>query len=227
MRNRSSAGLDVLVVCASWGALAAATSFDWLGRFAPSGQVEVAAVVLYAASVWLAVRNSVLTWPTGIVATALYVVLFYDWGLYADAGLQLVFIAFSIAGLRAWLRRDARPESGQAQRVTARVAVGVLVAVAAGTVVVREYLLAVGGSAPFWDAFLATGSLGALYLLVCKYFETWFMWAVLDVAYIVLFASRELYLSAALYAVLLVMVVRAAYEWRALLHPRRVAEAPA
>jgi hypothetical protein len=28
--------------------------------------------------------------------------------------------------------------------------------------------------------------------------ETWVIWAVLDVAYVVLFASRELYLSAAL-----------------------------
>jgi hypothetical protein len=39
-----------------------------LGSYGPSGQVEVAAVVLYAASVWLAVKRSILTWPTGIAA---------------------------------------------------------------------------------------------------------------------------------------------------------------
>jgi nicotinamide mononucleotide transporter len=181
-------------------------------------------VVLYAGSVWLAVKNSVLTWPVGIVATGLYLYLFYEWELYADAGLQLVYIAFSVAGLLAWWRRDEQEERPEADRVALPVFAAVLAAVAVGTLVTREYLIAVDGAAPFWDALLTAGSLGALYLLINKWIETWLMWAVLDVAYIILFATRELYLSAALYAVLLAMVVRAAREWRELL-PREAAGA--
>ena len=197
--------------------LVVATERAWLGAYGPSGQTEVAAVVLYAASVWLAVKSSILTWPVGIVATALYLYLFYDWGLYADAGLQLVYIAFSIGGLWSWRRRAENDELATAERVPAATALSVLLAVAAGTVVVREYLIAVGGSAPFWDAFLTAGSLGALYLLIRRYVETWIVWALLDAAYVVLFVSRDVYLTAALYAVLLVMVLRALREWTQLL----------
>jgi nicotinamide mononucleotide transporter len=204
-------------------ALAVATESGWLGAYAPSGQVEVAAVVLYAMSVWLAVKNSILTWPVGILATGLYLYLFYDWKLYADAGLQLVYIAFSIAGLWAWWRRGEQDEFTQAERVKLPSLALVLAAVAAATVGVREYLIAVDGAAPFWDAFLTAGSLGALYLLIRKCIETWVMWAALDVAYVVLFVSRDLYLTAALYAVLFAMVIRAAREWRELLPPAQVA----
>jgi nicotinamide mononucleotide transporter len=203
--------------------LALVTELRWLGAYGPSGQVEVAAVVLYAMSVWLAAKNSILTWPTGIVATGLYLYLFYEWELYADAGLQLVYIAFSVAGLWAWWRRGEREELAEAERVTLPTLALVLGTVAVATVVVREYLISVDGAAPFWDAFLTAGSLGALYLLIRKCIETWVMWAVLDAAYVALFVSRELYLTAALYAVLLAMVIRAAREWRELL-PARLGE---
>jgi nicotinamide mononucleotide transporter len=217
--------LWVGILCALF--LSLATEFRWLGSYSPSGQVEVAAVVLYAASVWLAVKNSILTWPVGIVATGFYLYLFYDWRLYADAGLQLVYIAFGVAGLWAWWRRGERDELAEVERATPATLALVVAAVAAGTVVVRQYLIAVDGAAPFWDAFLTAGSLGALYLLIRKCVETWVMWGMLDIAYVALFLSRELYLTAALYAVLFAMVIRAALEWRALLPSVQPAEARA
>lgn len=225
MNPRVFARRDLVLWFAGSAALVLATELHWLGGYGASGQVEVAAVVLYALSVWLAVKSSILTWPTGIVATGLYLYLFYDWGLYADAGLQLVYIAFSVVGLWAWWRRGEQPAAAEAERAPVKTLVAVLVAVVIGTVLVRQYLLAVGGSAPLWDAALTTGSLGALYLLIRKYIETWLMWAVLDVAYVALFVTRELYLSAALYALLLAMVVKAAREWRELLLVERTADA--
>jgi nicotinamide mononucleotide transporter len=212
--------LAIGVFCAL--TLVVITEFRWLGDYGPSGQVEVAAVVLYALSVWLAVKNSIWTWPTGIVATALYLYLFYDWRLYADAGLQVVYIAFSLGGLWAWWRRGQHGEVTEADRVSPTTMAAVILAVAAGTLVVRAYLIEVGDTAPFWDAFLTAGSLGATYLLIRKYIETWLMWGALDVAYVGLFVSRELYLSAVLYGVLFAMVIKAAREWQALLpaaHP--------
>jgi nicotinamide mononucleotide transporter len=101
----------------------------------------------------------------------------------------------------------------------------VLLLVGAGTAVIRAYLAEVDGAAPFWDALLTSGSLGALYLLIRGYVATWTFWIVLDLAYVALFWSRELYLSAALYMLLLAMAARAALEWRSLL--RAPASAPA
>jgi nicotinamide mononucleotide transporter len=216
MRVRDLLRPDVFVGLLCAVGLIVVTEWRLLGSYGPSGQVEVAAVVLYAASVWLAVKRSILTWPTGIAATGLYLYLFAEWRLYADAGLQVVFIAFSAWGWLAWSRETdaAAPEP---RRIPPRHLMAVLLAVGAGTAAVSAYLDEVGGAAPFWDALLTSGSLGALYLLIRRYVETWSLWVLLDVAYVALFWSRELYLSAALYTLLLAMAVKAALEWHALL----------
>jgi nicotinamide mononucleotide transporter len=146
--------------------------------------------------------------------------LFHAWGLFADAGLQVVYITLGFVGMWMWRRRVVGPGFAQAERAPAAHLGLVALAVCAGTLAVREYLLAAGGSAPLWDALLTSGSLGAQYLLIRKYIENWYLWAVVDIGYIALFAGRGFYLSALLYVVFLVMVARAAVEWRDLLAPR-------
>lgn len=171
-------------------------------------------------------EGSILTWPTGIAATGLYLYLFSEWRLYADAGLQLVFMAFSAWGWLAWSRGSV-PGARAARRIPARRLAQVLLLVGAGTALTRTYLAEVDGAAPFWDALLASGSLGALYLLIRGYVATWSFWIALDLAYVALFWSRELYLSAALYALLLAMAIRAALEWRSPLQVSATEPAPA
>lgn len=204
--------------------LVLATEYAWLGDYGPSGQPEVGAVVLYAWSVWLAVKNSVWNWVVSVVATGLYLYVFLNLRFYADAGLQAVYIVFSVIGLLAWMRRDAEPETEEADKASVPELLTVAAAVFAGAVVTREYLIEINGAAPFWDATLTAGSLGALYLLIRKRIETWFVWAVVDVAYVGVFVSRDLYLSAALYVVLLAMVIHAFFEWRPLVGRGRSAE---
>jgi nicotinamide mononucleotide transporter len=205
---------DLAVGLAATVVLILITRFQALGAYSPTGQLEVAAVVLTGASVWLAVKNSIWNWVFGGVGTACYLILFFEWKLYADAGLQIFYIVLSAIGLWAWLRRRGDVTVPEAERTSALHLLAVFGCVAVGTVAVREYLIVVGGAAPFWDALLTSGSVGAQYLLIRKRIENWSVWAVLDVAYTILFIGRGYYLTAALYAVFLVMVIRAAFEWR-------------
>jgi len=223
MRINRCPWIGLLVGLLLWAVLAWITRREALGRYSPTGQAEVAAVVLSAGSVWLAVKNSVWTWPVGIGGTALYLYLFRDLGLFADAGLQVVYIVLGAVGLVAWLRRAGTPEQPEVERAGTQHVVLVLLFVAIGTLATREYLLEVGGSAPLWDALLTSGSLGAQYLLIRKRIENWYLWAVVDVGYVALFLTRGIYLSAVLYAVFLVMVLRASVEWRWLLAETRLA----
>jgi len=211
---------DVLIGLSCALFLVLATEYAWLGDYGPSGQAEVGAVVLYAWSVWLAVKNSVWNWVVSVVATALYLCVFLDLRFYADAGLQVVYIVFAVVGLIAWMRRETEPQAEEAERASAGELIAVVAAVFIGAVIVREYLIEINGAAPFWDATLTASSLGALYLLIRKRIENWLVWAVVDIAYIGVFISRDLYLSAVLYVVLLAMVLRAFSEWQPLLDER-------
>ena len=72
----------------------------------------------------------------------------------------------------------------------------------------------VNGAAPVYDAFVATLSLTAQWLLNRRYVESWLCWIVVDQVSVVLFWSRDMHLTAGLYAVFLVMCVAGLFEWR-------------
>jgi nicotinamide mononucleotide transporter len=78
--------------------------------------LEIAANAVMAVSIWLAARNSIYTWPTGVVGCALFVFVFFDARLYAVVTLQLFFIATSFLGWWQWLHAGhetaAQPASG-------------------------------------------------------------------------------------------------------------------
>jgi nicotinamide mononucleotide transporter len=196
------------------------TELRLLGDYSPTGLIEVAAVISTGLCVWLAVKNSVWTWTIGLIGSGLYLYLFYQWGLYADAGLQIVYLIMGVVGLTAWLIREKKVEKEEAfeAETSSWVHLGlVLLFIGLGTFIVRDYLIEINGAAPFWDALLTSGSLGANYLLIRKRIETWTFWAILDVIYVALFINRGYYLTAMIYFVLLLFVIRAAIEWRGLL----------
>ncbi len=65
---------------------------------------EIAGFVTGAACVWLLVRRNIWNFPIGIANNVLFAVLFLQSGLYADAGLQGVFIVLALIGWATWLR---------------------------------------------------------------------------------------------------------------------------
>jgi nicotinamide mononucleotide transporter len=65
---------------------------------------EILGFVTGIASVWLAVRGRVETFPVGIANNIFFFVLFAEAALYADAALQVAYVALSLAGWWAWLR---------------------------------------------------------------------------------------------------------------------------
>jgi nicotinamide mononucleotide transporter len=175
---------------------------------------EVLGFVTGLITVWLAVVGRVETFPVGIINNAFFLVLFIRAGLYADAGLQVVYAALSALGWWAWLRlgprRTALAVTGASTALLIATAAGVALATAALVPVLR----AAHGSAPFLDALTTSMSLGAQALLSLKKLENWVLWMAVDLVYIPLYASRGLHLTALVYAVFLVMCVVGLRGWR-------------
>jgi hypothetical protein len=57
-----------------------------------------------AVCVWLTVKENVWNFPIGIFSCGAYLVFFGEGRLFADAGLQVVFIVLNIVGWIAWAR---------------------------------------------------------------------------------------------------------------------------
>jgi nicotinamide mononucleotide transporter len=193
----------------------------------PTSPIEILAVVATLASVWLSVRRNILTWPTGIVGVSAYFVVFLRERLYADMSLQVLFFVQCSYGWWAWRRSERRAEP-PIRRLTARGRVAVVVATAAvawsvGTLLDRH----TNASAPYWDATASVLSITANQLLARRLLENWVLWIVADAIYVGIFVWKSLYLSAALYALFLAMVIAGLRRWTREYHTGTVRTAAA
>lgn len=166
--------------------------------------LEIAANATTALSIALAARNHVGTWPVGIVGCVLFAALFHQQRLYADVLLQLFFIATSLLGWRAW-RAGAHASGVGVRPVTSiawsrlgwPLAVAVIVTVAYGSALHAW----TDAAAPYPDSAVLAFSVVAQLLLMGRHVQTWPVWLIVNTIAVPLFASRGLWLTAALYAV--------------------------
>lgn len=176
--------------------------------------LEPIAVAFGIVSVYLSVKEKIWSWPTAIVNVLLYFLIFREQRLYADMGLQLVYAVISAYGWYHWLFGGAQHTRLKVSRTprlerTLLPVLGVAFALTLGTLLHRY----TDAALPYVDSTLTAGSLCAQWMMSRKYLENWGLWVILDVAYVALFLSRGLHLTAFLYAVFLVLAARGHVEW--------------
>ncbi|MFI5944507.1 nicotinamide riboside transporter PnuC [Streptomyces uncialis] len=200
--------------------------FTLLGT--PVSWTEVLGFGSGALCVWLVTRRHIANWPVGIANNLFFVLLFSEAGLYADAGLQLVFITLAVYGWRTWAHGGG-PGSGpvRVRRTSRTEGVLLLTAGVVGTLALTLLLdRATDSTVPFWDALTTALSLTATYGQCRGLVESWWLWIAADLVYIPLYAHKELYLTSLLYAGFLALCVIGLRNWRrALPTPARVAGA--
>ena len=64
---------------------------------------ELLGFITGAACVWMVARQNIWNWPLGILNNLFFLLLFWTTGLYADSGLQIVYITLAIYGWWLWL----------------------------------------------------------------------------------------------------------------------------
>ena len=183
----------------------------------PITWLELIAVVLSITMVWCNLRVNPTGWPLAIVSSALYAVLFASSRLYGEASLQLLFIAVSCWGWWQWLR--GRGGDGQALRVhrLSRTQRATIIALTLLAWPLLALLLArhTDTDVPFLDALPTAGSVAGQFLLGRKLIENWLVWLAVNVFSIGLFAYKQLWLTAALYALFAALSVVGWRAWRA------------
>ena len=181
--------------------------------------LEVAGNAFVLASVYLARRNSVHTWWTAMIGVTLYAVMFYGAKLYADVVLQVFFFGTCVVGWRAWRHGGAGGEALPITTLSARARVGAWLAVVATAAVMGTLFGTFTDAAlPYADSFILGGSVVAQLLMMRRTLDHWPIWIVVDVVAVAVYATKELYLTAAVYAVLLVLCVQGVAEWRRIYH---------
>lgn len=177
--------------------------------------LESASFVTGALCVWLTVKQNIWNFPLGLINVATFCVVFFQSRLYADAGLQVVYFGLGVVGWYLWLHGGANRTALKVSRASAWELSLIYVFIAAATLGLWKTLAEVGGSASFWDALTTSISLASQWLLNRKRLESWIGWIVVDVIYVPLYIYQDLYLTAILYGLFLLMAVMGLRAWRA------------
>jgi nicotinamide mononucleotide transporter len=184
-------------------------------------ELELCGAAFGLLSVWLTVRASIWCWPTGLVSTTLFVVMFAQARLYGDAITNVMFSVVGVYGWIAWSRSDGRDGQGGIRWGGPRVRLVAAAVCVAGIPVAGWAFTRAGGFLPYWDGAIMVLSFVAQFLLTRKMVESWVLWIVVDVISIGVYTSRGLLLTAGLYAIFLGLASRGLFAWRRLT-PRAV-----
>lgn len=177
--------------------------------------LEPIAVAFGLVSVFLSTRQHIASWPTAIANVSLYFVIFLRARLYANMGLQFVYLTLSVYGWYHWLHGGTDRSTLRVSRISARHALilGALV-VSVGTSLGLLLSRGTDAALPWLDSALTACSLAAQWMMTRKLLESWLVWIVLDVVYVWMFVTQGLHATAVQYGVFLVLATMGFVEWR-------------
>jgi nicotinamide mononucleotide transporter len=176
---------------------------------------EYLAALFGVISVYLGTRENIWSWPTAIVNVGLYTLVFHGQRLYADMGLQVIYLALSLYGWYQWLYGGANHSVLRVTRATPRL-LAILGAIDFVAWLALSWMLAryTNASLPRLDSFLTTTSLVAQWMMTRKVLENWTVWILVDVVYVPMFLYKELYPTAALYVIFLALAALGHRDWK-------------
>ena len=184
-------------------------------NFLTENWFEIVAALLAITYLLLAMRQDARCWIAWIISSLMYLFVMYSAGLYMEAGLQIFYLLMGFYGLYQWQYKPLNNESLKIKvwpKTTHMMCLTILFLLATAS----GYILSSNTDAvsPYIDAFTTWGAIIASYMVAKKILENWIYWFVVDFVSVFLFVSRELYPTALLFCLYLVLVIFGYRSWK-------------
>ncbi len=193
---------------------------------------------------WLEYRASIYLWIAGIIMPAIYLVVYYKAGLYADVGINIYYLLAAIYGwivwrygnhLKQYFRRkklgmdvetttiDNNPEEKSDEdlpitKVSLRKLPILTVVFSLAFIAIALLLIHYTDSTvPWWDSFITALSIIGMWMLARKYIEQWLIWIVVDAISAALYLYKGLEFTAGLYAIYTIIAIFGYFKWKKLM----------
>jgi nicotinamide mononucleotide transporter len=179
--------------------------------------IELLGAVLGFIYIFFSIRQSILTWPVGLLTSVLYVWVFFISKLYADMGLQLYYVFISIYGWYEWLSGKQQNKSAGLKISSVNLRLGLWLAMAGLAIfLVIWFILSrfTDSPVPMADALATALSIVATWMLARKILEHWLVWIFVDAFSVGLFLYKNLLPTVILFVVYTAMAVVGYIEWR-------------
>ena len=185
--------------------------------------LEIIGVLTGLLSLYYSVKEKIWLWPFGIVSSACYIIVYFHSQLYADMSLNLYYVIISIYGWHHWLihKDNVYQESIKITSLFIKdwfryLIITILLAVLFAFILLKvpQELGFTPSAVPWWDAFLAAGSVVATWMLAKKILEQWLWWIIIDGIYVGIYVYKELYFTVGLFLVYTIMAIIGYIKWK-------------
>lgn len=161
------------------------------------------------------IKESILTWPFGIIYVLVSLVIFWNEKLYADFALHIFFLVLNAYGWWYWLYgKEKREKNLPVTKTPVRLLFILIGASLAGTFL-TGYLLSMhtDASVPYWDSTTTVFSVTAMWLTARKKIENWYFWFFVDVVATGVYFYKDIYFYAVLYLIYIGLAVSGYLAW--------------
>ncbi len=198
------------------------------------GWLEIIAMFVGIYYVYLEIRKTRLLWYVCILTSILNIFVYWHNNYLSMTLIQVYYIVMAFYGIHAFkeIKEEAIEEYGAERNPTGqKVAIrrfdwktgGVTLAIAVAAFFVLAPMLKMYAtthgtllfpSQPYWDAFIAVGSMVGTFFLSKSYMCQWYVWIILDSITVGVFIYSGMYWMALMYVVYIVLAIIGIRNWR-------------
>ena len=177
--------------------------------------IESLAVIFAIIYLILAAKEDVKCWYAAIISSILYIYIMYDADLIMESMLQIFYVLMAVYGWLQWnniVDKKIKLKIKSWRKINHIYAIFLIIVLSIiSGMLLQKYTEA---ALPFMDAFTTWGAIISTYMVAKKILENWIYWFVIDSISIYLYVSRELYLTAILFLIYLIIIFFGYKSWK-------------
>ena len=188
-----------------------------MGEFWSIHWLDIVTTILGLLYIWLEYRAHIALWVIGIVMPALDIVLYWQHGLYGDAGMACYYVMAGIYGLFVWKFRKTRKKREPLPIIFMprdKYLPTVIFFFLTWGIIYYILIRWTNSTVPLYDSFTNALSFVGLWALARKYVEQWIFWIVVDLVCCVLYVYKGIPFKAGLYGLYVIIAIAGYYKWR-------------
>ena len=189
--------------------------------------LEITGVVFSLLSVWLAKKNHIGVFPTGMISTSIFVYLLLKWGLVGDMLINAYYFGMSVYGWVIWSRVNDQQQTTLITRIN-QLEWKYLFLLFVGSLGfvygVYQWFGLWNSSMAMIDTLTTAIFFSGMWLMARRKIENWIFWIVGDIISVPLYLIKGFSFTSLQYLIFTFIAIYGYLEWKKILdnHPATV-----
>ena len=189
--------------------------------------LEITGVVFGLLSVWLAKKNHIGVFPTGMISTSIYVYLLLKWALVGDMLINAYYFGMSVYGWVIWTQVNDQQQTTPISRINKqewRYLLLLLVGSLGFVYGVYQWFGLWNSSTAVIDTLTTAIFFSGMWLMALRKIENWIFWIVGDIISVPLYLFKGFSFTSLQYLIFTFIAIYGYLEWKKILdkHPATV-----